>query len=243
MPKWNWRAISPRSSGPGRCTAMATPKGRRLLPLAYASRRPVSTPSPPGRWRSGALTFVPLPGQLFHRAGEGRLEVDQLRPRRHDDDPDHAVVDRPHLGLPRDPLLGRHLIGAVHLQVLVRDALDDVQLGPTADEQDLWRVHLGVDRQGDRRVVAQRRDLRGVLGGAHDDRRAVPDEPDRDGPRRAVLGDVGQAGQVAGQELLADRTVQDLGDLARLHGQPPLPTVVPGPHWATPYPNPTDNTG
>src|SRR4029450_6623777 len=42
--KWNWRAIAARSSGPGRCTAMATPK-RRLLPPAYASRRPLSTPS------------------------------------------------------------------------------------------------------------------------------------------------------------------------------------------------------
>ena len=40
---------------------------------------------------SGALTFVPLPDQLLHRTREGRLEVDQLRPRRHDDDPDHAV--------------------------------------------------------------------------------------------------------------------------------------------------------
>src|SRR4051794_400568 len=29
-------------------------------------------------WRSGTLTFVPLPGQLLDRAGEGRLEVDQL---------------------------------------------------------------------------------------------------------------------------------------------------------------------
>ena len=35
---------------------------------------------------------------------------------------------------------------------LVRDALDDVQFGPTPDEQDLGRVHLGVDRQGHRRV-------------------------------------------------------------------------------------------
>ena len=56
--------------------------------------------------------------------------------------------------------------------------------------------------------------------GAHYDRRSIPCEPDRDGPRRAVLGNVGQAGQVAGQELLADRTVQDVGDLARLHGHP-----------------------
>src|SRR6266508_1898609 len=178
------------------------------------------------QWRSGALTFLPLPDQLRNRAREGRLEVDQLHPRRDHDDPDHAVVERTDLGLPLNPLLGRHLVGAVHLEVLVRDALDDVQLGPTADQQDLWRVHLGVDRQGDRRVVAQGRELGGVLGRAHDDLRAVPDEPDRDRPGCAVLGDVGQAGQVAGQELLADRTVQDLGDLARLHGQTSLPTVV-----------------
>jgi hypothetical protein len=85
---------------------------------------------------------------------------------------------------------------------------------------------VSVDRQGDRRVVAQGHDLRGVLRRAHDDLRAVPDEPDRDGPGGAVGGDVGQAGQVAGQQLLADRTVQDLGDLARLHGQTLLPTVV-----------------
>src|SRR6266508_3279823 len=178
------------------------------------------------QWRSGALTFLPLPDQLRNRAREGRLEVDQLHPRRDHDDPDHAVVERTDLGLPLNPLLGRHLVGAVHLEVLVRDALDDVQLGPTADQQDLWRVHLGVDRQGDRRVVAQGRELGGVLGRAHDDLRAVPDEPDRDRPGCAVLGHVGQAGQVAGQELLADRTVQDLGDLARLHGQTSLPTVV-----------------
>jgi hypothetical protein len=45
-------------------------------------------------------------------------------------------------------------------------------------------------------------------------------------PGGAVLGEVGQAGQVAGQEFLADRTVQDVGDLARLHDQTPLSTVV-----------------
>jgi hypothetical protein len=38
-----------------------------------------------------------------------------------DDDPDHAVIERTHLGLPLNPLLGRHPVGAVHLQVLVRD--------------------------------------------------------------------------------------------------------------------------
>src|SRR5215207_7280113 len=42
----------------------------------------------------GALTLVPLPGQLLHRAREGGLEVDQLRPRRGDHDPDHAVIKR-----------------------------------------------------------------------------------------------------------------------------------------------------
>src|SRR3954451_13145536 len=94
--------------------------------------------------RSGALTLAPLPGQLLDRARQRRLEVDELRPRRGHDDPDHAVVERTHLCLPLDPLLGRHLVGAVHLEVLVRDAIDDVQLGPTTNEQDLRRVHLGV---------------------------------------------------------------------------------------------------
>src|SRR3954449_10823101 len=42
-------------------------------------------------------------------------------------------------------------VGAAHLEILVRNAVDDVQLGPTADEQDRGRGHLGVDRQGDRR--------------------------------------------------------------------------------------------
>src|ERR687898_3514932 len=124
--------------------------------------------------RSGALTLVPLPDQLLDRARQRRLEVDQLRPRRGHDDPDHAVVERTHLRLPLDPLLGCHRVGAAHLEILIRDAIDDVQLGPTADEQDLGRVHLGVDRQGNHRVLAQGWELRGVLRSAHDDLRAVP---------------------------------------------------------------------
>jgi hypothetical protein len=51
-------------------------------------------------------------------------------------------------------LIARHLVGTAHLEVLVRNALDEIQLGPAADEQDLRRVHLGVYRQGDRRVMA-----------------------------------------------------------------------------------------
>src|SRR5919107_436255 len=66
-----------------------------------------------------ALAFVPLPDQLLDCAGEGRLEVDQFCPRRRHDDPDHAVIQRTDLGLPLDALLGRHLVAAVHLQVLV----------------------------------------------------------------------------------------------------------------------------
>src|SRR5215216_5160263 len=168
--------------------------------------------------RSGALTLFPLPDQLLDRARQRRLEVDQLRPRRGHDDPDHTVVERTDLGLPLDPLLGRHLVAAVHLEVLIRDALDHFQFGPAANQQDLGRVHLGVDCQGNRRALAQGRELRGVLRRAHDDLRAVPGEPDRDITGGAILGDVGQAGQVAGQQLLADRSVQNLGDLVRLHG-------------------------
>src|SRR5215207_7706759 len=104
--------------------------------------------------RSGTLPFVPLPDQLLDRTRQRRLEVDQLRPRRGHDDADHAVVERTHLRLPLDPLLGCHLVGAARLEVLVRDAIDDVQLDPTADEQDLGWVHLGVDRQGNHRVLA-----------------------------------------------------------------------------------------
>src|ERR671920_883219 len=42
--------------------------------------------------RSAALTLLPLPDQLLDRARQSRLEVDQLRPVRGHDDPDHAVV-------------------------------------------------------------------------------------------------------------------------------------------------------
>src|SRR5687767_7121854 len=74
--------------------------------------------------RSAALTLLPLPDQLLDRARQSRLEVDQLRPRRGHDDPDHAVaVKRTHLRLPLDPLLGRHLVGAGRLEILVRDAI------------------------------------------------------------------------------------------------------------------------
>src|SRR3954449_1080444 len=89
---------------------------------------------------SGVLTFGPLPDQLLDRGGQGGFEVDEFRPGRGDDDPDHAVVERADLGFPLDALLGCHLVAAVHLQILVRDAVDDVQLGPSADEQDLRRV-------------------------------------------------------------------------------------------------------
>src|SRR5215211_3895361 len=168
--------------------------------------------------RSAALTLLPLPDQLLDRARQSRLEVDQLRPVRGHDDPDHAVVvERTHLSLPLDPLLGGYLVAAGRLEILVWDAIDEVQLGPTPDEQDLGRVHLGVDRQGDHWVLAQGLKLRSVLRSAHDNLRAVPGEPDRDVPRCAVLGDVGQTGHVASQQFLTDRSVQNLGDLVRLH--------------------------
>src|SRR3712207_1339333 len=107
-------------------------------PSLLASHRYASYPYPTVATarRSGALTPLPLPDQLLDRARQRRLEVDQLRPRRGHDDPDHAVVERADLGLPLDSLLGRHLVRAVDLEVLVRDAVDDVQLGPTADQQE-----------------------------------------------------------------------------------------------------------
>ena len=41
---------------------------------------------------SAVLTLLPLPEQFLDRARQSRLEVDQLRPARRHDDPDHAVV-------------------------------------------------------------------------------------------------------------------------------------------------------
>ena len=41
--------------------------------------------------RSAVLTRLPLPDQLLDRARQSRLEIDQLRPARGHDDPDHAV--------------------------------------------------------------------------------------------------------------------------------------------------------
>src|SRR6266545_7774970 len=57
-----------------------------------------------------------------------------------------------------------------------------------------------------------------VLRRTHDDVRPVPGEGDRYVARGSVLGDVGQAGHVTGHQLLADRAVQNLDDLVRLHG-------------------------
>ena len=41
---------------------------------------------------SAVLTLLPLPEQFLDRARQSRLEVDQLRPARRHDDPDHAVA-------------------------------------------------------------------------------------------------------------------------------------------------------
>src|SRR5688572_6841539 len=112
----------------------------RLWPCSLRGRsraRVLDIPPRATARRSGALTLVPLPDQLLDRARQSRLEVDQLGPGRGHNDPDHAVVvERTYLRLPLDPLLGRHLVGAARLEILVRNAIDDVQLGPTADEQD-----------------------------------------------------------------------------------------------------------
>src|SRR5215218_702274 len=104
---------------------------------------------------SGALTLGPLLDPLLDRSRECGLEVDEFDPHRGDDYPDHAVVERADLGLPLDALPWGHFIAAVHLQILLRDAVHHVKLRSTADEQDLRRVHLGVDRQRDLRVVPQ----------------------------------------------------------------------------------------
>src|SRR5215203_3306293 len=58
----------------------------------------------------------------------------------------------------------------------------------------------------------------GAFFGVDDELRAVPGECDLDVAGGAGLGDVGHAEQVASQELLADREVQDRGDLVWLHG-------------------------
>src|SRR5215207_2785387 len=104
---------------------------------------------------SGALTLGPLLDQLLDRSRECGLEVDEFDPHRGDDYPDHAVVERADLGLPLGALRWGHFIAAVDLQVLLRDAVHYLKLRSTADEQDLRRVHLGVDRQRDLRVVPQ----------------------------------------------------------------------------------------
>src|SRR4029453_640821 len=89
-------------------------------------------PTPATARRSAVLTLLPLSDQFLDRARQRRLEVDQLSPVWGHDDPDHAVVvERTHLSLPLDPLLGRHLVGAGRLEIVVRDAIDEVQLGPT----------------------------------------------------------------------------------------------------------------
>src|SRR6266480_6679553 len=104
------RRIAAARSAPGAAG------GRRPCPrTAVGLRRGRSTPTRATAWRSGALTLVPLPDQLLDRARQSRLEVDQLRPRRGHDDADHAVVERADPGLPLDPLLGRHLVGAARL--------------------------------------------------------------------------------------------------------------------------------
>jgi hypothetical protein len=63
---------------------------------------------------AGALTLGPLLDQLLDRSGEGGFEVDEFDPRRGDDYPDHAVVERADLGLPLDALLGGHFVAAVY---------------------------------------------------------------------------------------------------------------------------------
>ena len=110
-----------------------------------------------GHWPRQRLAFLTSAHELLDRARERLLEVDQLRPRRLDDDPDHRVVQRPDLGLPLGPLLGRHLVEPF------------VEHRFTPEQQDLRWVHLGVDGEGDRRGPAQRRQLWGVRRGAHDD--------------------------------------------------------------------------
>ena len=95
-----------------------------------------------GSGRAGSLRPTlecPLADELLDRARQRRLEVDRFAHVGRDDDANHAVVERTHLGLPFDPLLRGHLIAAVHLQVLVRDPVNDVQFGLPADVQDRGR--------------------------------------------------------------------------------------------------------
>lgn len=95
---------------------------------------------------SAALTFLGLAGEFLDRSGQGRLEVEQLGSGRYDDGPDHVVdVHRSQTGLELGPLLGRHTVGAVHLEVPVRYVIHGVEFGLPADEQDVRRVYLGVD--------------------------------------------------------------------------------------------------
>ncbi|MGH3671043.1 MAG: hypothetical protein ACRDSH_10465, partial [Pseudonocardiaceae bacterium] len=60
------RRISPTTRSSRACTGLTPTRRAQILDASG------------GRLRSGALTLVPLPDQLLHRAREGRLEVDQL---------------------------------------------------------------------------------------------------------------------------------------------------------------------
>ena len=187
-----------------------------------------ATPIESGRQRSGALTFVTLSDQFLYRTREGRLEVDQLRPCRHRR---RSGPCRRRANAPRPPTrpVARASSCRCRSSRGTRPGCPRRRPAPPVRGRagccggctsvSIVRATVGLCRRA--------ATFAAFFGGAHDDRRAIPCEPDRDGPRRAVLGDVGQAGQIAGQELLADRAVQDIGNLARLHGEPPSNVVLP----------------
>jgi len=114
--------------------------------------------------------------EFRYRARECLLEVDDLRPRRGDGDAHHLPVHVANPGQPAVPLIGWHKSG-LHLQVLVRDAVDRFQAHGTPHQQYLgWMVDR-VYRQRDLWIRVEHLDFRGVGGGAHHHLTSVPQEP------------------------------------------------------------------
>ena len=155
--------------------------------------------------------------EFRYRARPCLLEVDDLRPRRGDGDAHHLPVHVATPGQPAVPLIGWHKSG-LHLQVLVRDAVDRFQARGTPHQQYLGWMVGRVYRQRDLWIRFERLDFRGVGGGAHHHLTSVPQEPDWDGSRRPVEGDIRESSRNRSAEQPArHRAVEFLGDVPSPH--------------------------
>src|SRR5688572_30155356 len=88
-----------------RISATSMVASRIRSPIASSDEPMVDTLTINVKLSTPPFTSGPLVDELLDRRGQGLLEVDELRPRRRDDDPHHRPVQRPDLGLPLDPLL------------------------------------------------------------------------------------------------------------------------------------------